>query len=75
MTANTSKIMPSVTETKSERLNETTWIVELQEDPETGDLIMDVPLEALKASGWDIGDTLVWGVDSNGNYNLTKDGK
>ena len=39
---------------------ETTWIVTLEEDPETGDLVMPIPQELLKAQGWEIGDTLNW---------------
>ena len=39
---------------------ETTWIVALEEDPETGDLVMPIPQELLKSQGWEIGDTLNW---------------
>lgn len=39
---------------------ETTWIVALEEDPETGDLVMPLPPEVLKSQGWEIGDTLEW---------------
>lgn len=50
-----------------------TWIVELEEDPETRDLIMPLPMELLKAQGWEIGDTLVWDVDeTNKTVTLTK---
>lgn len=42
---------------------ETTWIVTLEEDPETGDLVMPLPNEVLKSQGWNIGDTLVWDID------------
>lgn len=52
---------------------ETTWIVTLEEDPETGDLIMPLPDALLKEIGWDIGDTLVWGIDEETQTaNLTK---
>ena len=37
---------------------ETTWIVALEEDPETGDLVMPIPEELLKSQGWKVGDTL-----------------
>jgi hypothetical protein len=54
----------------------TTWIVSLEEDPETGDLIMPLPEELLKSQGWNIGDTLVWDLDeSSGTATLTKDHK
>ena len=42
---------------------QTTWIVELEEDPETGDLIMPLPVELMESLGWNIGDTLVWDTD------------
>jgi len=52
---------------------ETTWIVELEEDPETGDLIMPLPDELIKAQGWEIGDTLTWDIDeSTGSVSLSK---
>lgn len=40
-----------------------TWIVELEEDPETGDLVMPLPMELIKDLGWKIGDTLDWDLD------------
>jgi len=58
-----SKIEPSVLEPKITRQTETTWIVELEEDPETGDVVMPLPMEALEANGWKIGDELTWGID------------
>ena len=45
---------------------ETHWIVELEEDPETGDLMMPLPPEMLKALGWKIGDDLTWKIDESG---------
>ena len=50
----------------------TTWIVELEEDPETGELVMPIPLEAIDASGWKIGDTLTWEISQDGEICLTK---
>lgn len=67
-----SKIDPSSLEPKYTRSGETTWIVDLEEDPETGDLVMPIPLEALQANGWDIGDTLTWQVSESGEVTLTK---
>jgi hypothetical protein len=50
-----------------------TWIVELEEDPETGDLVMPIPPEVLEDLGWKIGDTLTWNVDEEtGEVSLTK---
>ena len=50
-----------------------TWIVELEEDPETGDLIMPLSDAILEAAGWTIGDTLVWNVnEEDGTATLVK---
>lgn len=52
---------------------ETTWVIALEEDPETGDLIMPLPEGLLESQGWTIGDTLVWDIDEkNGSATLTK---
>jgi hypothetical protein len=58
-----SQIESSVLDAKITRKTETTWIVELEEDPETGDIVMPLPAEALEANGWRIGDELTWGID------------
>lgn len=53
--------------------SETTWVVALEEDPETGDLIMPLPEGLLKSQGWNIGDTLIWDIDEKtGTATLTK---
>ena len=57
---------------KVTKKNETTWIIELQEDPETGDLFMEIPSEVLESQNWNIGDTLVWNKDQEGAWTLTK---
>jgi hypothetical protein len=52
----------------------TTWVIALEEDPETGDLIMPLPPELLKSQGWNIGDTLIWTFDeASETAQLTKD--
>ncbi len=57
------KIDPSSIEPKVQKKSDTVWIIELEEDPDTGDLIMPLPGELLEAQGWKIGDTLNWSVD------------
>lgn len=42
---------------------QTHWVVELETDPETGDLIMPLPVELLEQQGWQIGDVLTWDID------------
>lgn len=59
------KIDPSTFEPKYERKSDTVWIIELEEDPDTGDLVMPLPNELLEAQGWKIGDTLKWNIDED----------
>ena len=47
----------------TDKPTETHWIVELEEDPETGDLVMPLPPAMLEALGWKIGDDLTWNID------------
>lgn len=58
-----SRIEPSVLEPRITRQSDTGWVVELAEDPETGDIVMPLPAEALEANGWQVGDELTWGID------------
>ncbi len=48
------------------------WVVTLEEDPETGDLVMPLPPDLLNQVGWDFGDTLIWNTDEDGSLTLTK---
>jgi hypothetical protein len=53
-----------------------TWTIKLEEDPETGDLIMPLTPDMLSQVGWDVGDTLIWEELPHGNWSLRKeDGK
>ena len=68
-----SKIEPSVTDSEVTK-NGTTWIVEFEEDPETGDLILPLTEEILAAQGWKIGDVLTWHInEETGEASLTRD--
>ena len=58
--------------TPNHAMNETHWVVELEEDPETGDLVMPLPPALLEDLGWKVGDTLLWNVDESGEVSLTK---
>ena len=51
---------------------QTHWIVELEEDSETGDLYMQLPQQLIDELGWQIGDTLNWIPENNGGYRLTR---
>lgn len=50
----------------------TKWTITLEEDPETGDLIMPFTPDMLRQVGWDIGDTLLWEDMHNGSWSLKK---
>jgi len=42
------------------------WTIKVEEDPETGDLILPLNADILAQVGWDFGDTLIW-EEINGN--------
>lgn len=46
-----------------------------QEDPETGDLIIPIPIPVLKKMGWKDGDVVDVGVDEHGKLFLKKANK
>lgn len=48
------------------------WTVTVEEDPETGDLILPLPPELLQMQGWKEGDTLEWADEGNGAWSLKK---
>jgi hypothetical protein len=49
-----------------------TWTVELQDDPETGDCILEFPPDMLVEAGWKEGDVLEWHDNKDGSYTMTK---
>lgn len=51
---------------------EKTWVLDVQEDPETGDAIIQLNDEILASTGWQEGDELVWTDLGNGSWSLTK---
>jgi hypothetical protein len=48
------------------------WTLEVQEDPETGDAILEFPPELMEQAGWKEGDNLTWKDLGNGSWSLTK---
>lgn len=48
------------------------WTIKLEEDPETGDLIMPFTDEILESAGWKEGDVLQWIDNKNGTWTLKK---
>lgn len=47
------------------------WIVTVEEDPETGDLILPFPDGLLDSMGWKEGDVINW-KEENGAWILTR---
>jgi hypothetical protein len=50
----------------------TKWIIQLIEDPETGELVLPLTPDILKQAGWDTGDTLIWEEMDHGAWTLRK---
>ena len=48
------------------------WTVTIEEDPQTGDLILPLPEDMLQLQGWVEGDTLEWIDNNNGSWSLKK---
>lgn len=48
------------------------WTVTLEEDPETGELILPFPPEFLEETGWVEGDILEWIDNKDGTWSLVK---
>ena len=50
----------AVSKVKKAKGKKAGWVVQLEEDPVTGDLICPIPDEMLARLGWNEGDTLDW---------------
>lgn len=48
------------------------WTITVEEDPETGDLILPLPSDMLELQGWTEGDTLEWIDNGDGSWSLQK---
>ena len=48
------------------------WTIDVQEDPETGDAIIEFPPDLMEEAGWSEGDVLDWKDNNDGSYTLTK---
>jgi len=47
------------------------WTVEIEEDPETGELILPIPKELLFLQGWQDGDELKFIDNQDGSWTMT----
>lgn len=50
----------------------TLWTINLEEDPETGELILPFPPDLLAEAGWAEGDVLEWTDQGDGSWSLIK---
>ena len=48
------------------------WTVNLEEDPETGDLILPLNDDILAETGWKTGDSIEWIDNKNGSWTMKK---
>jgi hypothetical protein len=48
------------------------WIISLEEDPETGDLILPLNDDILEDAGWKTGDTIEWIDNKDGSWTMRK---
>jgi hypothetical protein len=48
------------------------WTITVEEDPETGDIILPFPEDFLEEAGWVEGDTLEWTDNKDGSWSLQK---
>ena len=48
------------------------YIVTLETDPETGDLVLPLPEKLMEETGWKTGDTLDWKDNGDGTFSMTK---
>ncbi len=48
------------------------WVIELETDPETGDLILPLNDAILEGTGWKPGDTIEWIDNKDGSWTMKK---
>lgn len=46
------------------------WIIDLQRDPKTGELILPLSDEQLADLGWELGDTIEWIDNHDGTWTV-----
>ena len=67
-----SKIEPSKLDPGWVKTGDNSWVATLQEDPETGDLILPLPDDLMKSQGFEIGDILKWKDNKDGSFSIRK---
>jgi bifunctional DNA-binding transcriptional regulator/antitoxin component of YhaV-PrlF toxin-antitoxin module len=48
------------------------WTLTVEQDPESGDLVLPFPQDFLDEAGWKEGDTLEWIDNQDGSWSLVK---
>ncbi len=56
----------------TERENRNSWTLTVEEDPVSGDAILQFPSDLLETAGWKEGDTLIWKDQGDGSWILIK---
>jgi len=53
-------------------MDKQSWTIALEEDKETGDLVLPLPEKLLESQGWKTGDTLEWIDNKDGSWTMKK---
>lgn len=53
-------------------MDKQSWIITLEKDEETGDLVLPLPEELMEGQGWKTGDTLEWIEKKDGTWTMKK---
>ena len=51
--------------------NTNCWVVTVEEDPETKDLLLPLPDDMLSRLGWTLESNLIWTIDEQGRVCIT----
>jgi hypothetical protein len=62
----------ALTNRDPDRTFDKTWMVHVEQDPATGDLVLPLPEDLLALQGWKTGDTLSWDEGQDGAWILSK---
>ena len=50
----------------------TSWTLEFELDPDTGDIVLPIPPDLLANLGWTEGTELIWTDNGDGSWSLSK---
>lgn len=53
-------------------MTKTRWVIDVKEDPDTGDCILEFPDDLMESSGWKEGDVIEWIDNKDGSWTLRK---